>query len=69
MWIRNDYKGNPQVWYSEEEVKHIKEIAEKALNLIDYKTYFKRDNKSLKQEGFKALNEILKFIESTKNDR
>lgn len=40
----------------------IKEIAEKTLNMVDYKTYFKRDNKSLKQEGFKALNEILQKI-------
>ena len=40
----------------------IKEIAKKTLNMVDYKTYFKRDNKSLKQEGFKALNEILQKI-------
>lgn len=40
----------------------IKEIAEKTLNMVDYKTYFKRDNKSLKQEGFKSLNEILQKI-------
>lgn len=40
----------------------IKEIAKKTLNMVDYKTYFKRDNKSLKQEGFKVLNEILQKI-------
>ena len=40
----------------------IKEIAEKTLNMVDYKTYFKRDNKSLKQEGFKAIDQILQKI-------
>ena len=43
-------------------IEDIKEIAKKTLNMVDYKTYFKRDNKSLKQEGFKALNEILQKI-------
>ncbi|MBQ8299327.1 MAG: hypothetical protein IJX99_05615 [Clostridia bacterium] len=43
-------------------LENIKEIAKKTLNMVDYKTYFKRDNKSLKQEGFKALNEILQKI-------
>lgn len=67
---------NEHLSEKEEEAKHyleeaekfknclieIKEIAEKTLNMVDYKTYFKRDNKSLKQEGFKALNEILQKI-------
>ena len=43
-------------------IEEIKEIARKTLNMIDYKTYFKRDNKSIKQEGFKALDEILQKI-------
>lgn len=43
-------------------IEDIKEIAKKTLNMVDYKTYFKRNNKSLKQEGFKALNEILQKI-------
>jgi hypothetical protein len=30
MWKTTNYKGEPATWYSEEEVKHIKEIAEKA---------------------------------------
>lgn len=47
----------------------IKDIAKKTLNMVDYKTYFKRDNKSLKQEGFKTLNEILqKISEVTENE-
>ena len=48
-------------------LENIKEIAKKTLNMVDYKTYFKRDNKSLKQEGFKALYEILKIIEGLEN--
>lgn len=43
-------------------IEDIKEIAKKTLNMVDYKTYFKRNNKSIKQEGFKALNEILQKI-------
>ena len=45
----------------------IKEIAEKTLNMVDYKTYFKRDNKSLKQEGFKAIDQILEKISEVEN--
>ena len=30
--------------------------------LVDYKTYFKRDNKSIKQEGFRGLQQILDVI-------
>lgn len=26
-WIRNDYKGNPQVWYSGEVINRIREWA------------------------------------------
>ena len=45
-------------------LQEIKEIAENKLNwTADYKTYFKRDNKSIKQEGFKALAEILQKCE------
>lgn len=43
----------------DEKIEEIKTIAEKTLNMVDYKTYFKRDNKSIKQEGFKALKMIL----------
>lgn len=43
-------------------LKKIKEIAEKTLNMVDYKTYFKRDNKSLKQESFKTLKQIQEKI-------
>ena len=46
----------------------IKEIAEKTLNMVDYKTYFKRDNKSLKQEGFKAIQQILNKISEVLDD-
>ena len=46
----------------------IKEIAEKILKMIDYKTYFKRDNKSIKQEGFKALDKILQKISEVINE-
>ena len=43
-------------------IEKIKQIAENTLNMVDYKTYFKRDNKSIKQEGFKALKTILDAI-------
>lgn len=43
-------------------IEKIKQIAENTLNMVDYKTYFKRDNKSIKQEGFKALKTILVVI-------
>ena len=43
-------------------IEKIKQIAENTLNMVDYKTYFKRDNKSIKQEGFKALKTILDVI-------
>lgn len=46
----------------DEKIEEIKTIAEKTLNMVDYKTYFKRDNKSIKQEGFKALKTILDVI-------
>lgn len=46
----------------DEKIEEIKTIAEKTLNMVDYKTYFKRDNKSIKQEGFKALQTILNVI-------
>jgi len=49
-------------------IEDIKEIAKKTLNMVDYKTYFKRDNKSLKQKGFKALNEILQKISEVENE-
>ena len=58
-WIIDRYKQT---------LTEIKEIAEKTLNMVDYKTYFKRDNKSLKQEGFKALNEILQKINEVINE-
>ena len=44
-------------------IEEIKEIARKTLNMVDYKTYFKRDNKSIKQEGFKAIEQILQKCE------
>ena len=47
----------------------IKEIAEKTLNMVDYKTYFKRDNKSFKQESFKAIDKILQKISEVNNDK
>lgn len=59
-----DRIGKEQVWYSAEFVNEIKNIALKALGLVDYKTYFKRNNVSIKQEGFKALQQIIDFIES-----
>lgn len=51
----------------DEKIEEIKTIAEKTLNMVDYKTYFKRDNKSIKQEGFKALKMILNNINNKKD--
>ena len=47
----------------------IKKIAEKTLNMVDYKTYFKRDNKSLKQESFKAIDKILQKISEVLDEK
>lgn len=52
----------------DEKIEEIKTIAENTLNMVDYKTYFKRDNKSIKQEGFKALKTILNVINNKKED-
>lgn len=62
-WVLDTYQGK-KTWYSAEFVNEIKNIALKALSLVDYKTYFKRNNVSIKQEGFKALQQIVDFIES-----
>jgi predicted solute-binding protein len=63
-WNTTNYKGDEVVWYSGDVIEKIKDTAKKALNMIDYKTYFTRNNYSLKQEGFKALQEIVNIIES-----
>lgn len=70
-------KDYPNCWIKElvrdkrkykQALQEIKEIAENKLNwTADYKTYFKRDNKSIKQEGFKALAEILQKCEVIKD--
>lgn len=52
----------------DKKIEEIKTIAQNTLNMVDYKTYFKRDNKSIKQEGFKALQTILNVINSKKED-
>lgn len=68
MWVTENYKGERQVWYSAEFVNEIKNIATKALDLVDYKTYFKRNNVSVKQEGFRALQQIVDFIEQEEGE-
>jgi len=67
IWKTTNGLGQEVTWYTIEEFKKIKNIANKTLNMVDYRTYFKRDNKSLKQEGFKTLYEILKIIEGLEN--
>lgn len=52
----------------DKKIEEIKTIAQTSLNMVDYKTYFKRDNKSIKQEGFKALQAILNVINNKKED-
>ena len=32
-WIRNDYKGNPQVWYSEDEITKYKSFLQEIIDL------------------------------------
>ena len=49
-------------------LEEIREIAEKTLTIVDYKTYFARDNKSFKQEAFKALKQIQEKINEVIND-
>ena len=54
---------NGKTWYSKDVVDKVIEKCRTTLNMVyDYKTYFRRDNKSLKQEGFKALYEILELL-------
>ena len=60
-WVFYNHEGR-QEYYSKKTIDKIKKIAEDTLNLVDYKTYFKRDNKSIKQEGFKGLQQILDVI-------
>ena len=60
-WVFDNYKGT-QTYYSNEVIDKIRQIATDTLNLVDYKTYFKRDNKSIKQEGFRGLQQILDVI-------
>ena len=60
-WVFDNYAGR-QEYYSKKTIDKIKKIAEDTLNLVDYKTYFKRDNKSIKQEGFRGLQQILDVI-------
>lgn len=43
-------------------LQEIKEIAEKTLSYVDYKSYFKRDTVSFKYEAFKTLDIILQKI-------
>lgn len=52
----------------DKKIEEIKTIVEKTLNMVDYKTYFKRDNKSIKQEGFKALQIILNVINNKESE-
>lgn len=61
-WNTTNGRGEAVTWYSGDVIERITEIAEKTLNMVDYKTYFKRNNYSLKQEGFKALQEIINII-------
>lgn len=68
IWKTTDYKGNSQVWYSEDVILRIRELAEKTLNYVDYKSYFKRNTVSFKFEAFNALNEILKIINEVDNE-
>lgn len=35
-WIRKDYKGNPQVWYSEDEYNKNKELLLTCLRFINH---------------------------------
>lgn len=62
-WIFENHQGR-QEYYSKDVIEKIKKIAEDTLKLArQYNTYFNRDNKSIKQEGFKGLQKILELIE------
>ena len=50
-------------------LEEIREITEKTLTIVDYKTYFARDNKSFKQEAFKALKQIQEKINEVIDDK
>lgn len=61
-WVFENHQGR-QEYYHKEVIEKIKKIAEDTLKLVDYKTYFERNNYSIKQEGFKGLQKILDLIE------
>lgn len=44
-------------------IKKIVKICERSLNLCDYKTYFKRNNYSIKQEAIKGFKDILDLLD------
>jgi len=43
--------------------KKIVDICKDKLNLVNYKTYFKRNNYSLKQEAIRGFQDILDLFE------
>lgn len=40
-WIRNDYKGNPQVWYSGDVINRIREWATAEILAMKYGAVYK----------------------------
>lgn len=44
-------------------LKKIVDICKDKLNLVNYKTYFKRNNYSLKQEAIRGFQDILDLFE------
>lgn len=50
-WIRNDYKGNPQVWYSEDVINKYRNF------LIEIRDLKKANN--INDDVFKMINRFL----------
>ena len=73
-WVTTDYKGNKKVWYSEDVIEQVKEIA--SYNSIDTCWTMlntcddcpdKKDCNDL-QSPFEKLKTILNFLNEVDND-
>jgi hypothetical protein len=51
QWITKDYKGNPQVWYSEDEITKYKSFLQEIIDL-------KKAN-GINDDVFKMINRFL----------
>lgn len=60
-WTTSDYKGNPQIWYSGDVIKQIKETC-KTFGLI---SYHNKQGKLIAQTNNPVAAKILRIIEES----